>query len=88
LPTIAGGRVFVGSQSGAVYALDAKSGCTIWTDQAKAGVRAGIVIGPRGGGRYLAYFGDARSNVDAVDAATGDLVWTRALDVLLAFGID
>jgi polyvinyl alcohol dehydrogenase (cytochrome) len=80
LPTIAGGRVFVGSQSGAVYALDARSGCTIWTYQAKAGVRAGIVIGPRGGGRYLAYFGDARSNAYAVDAATGELVWTRALD--------
>jgi polyvinyl alcohol dehydrogenase (cytochrome) len=80
LPTIAGGRLFVGSQSGAVYALDAKSGCTRWTYQAKAGVRGGIVIGPRSGGKYLAYFGDARSNAYAVDATTGDLVWTRALD--------
>src|SRR5262249_22531236 len=47
LPTVAGGRVFVGSGSGAIYALDAKSGCTIWAYQAKAGVRTGIVIGPR-----------------------------------------
>jgi len=31
LPTIVGGRVFVGSMSGTVYALDAKSGCVIWT---------------------------------------------------------
>ena len=43
LPTIAGGRVFVGSQSGIIYALDAKTGCIIWTYQAKAGVRSGIV---------------------------------------------
>ena len=80
LPTIAGGRVFVGSQSGMVYALDAKSGCTVWTFQAKAGVRTGIVIGPRTAGKTLAYFGDARSNAYAVDAATGELAWTRALD--------
>src|SRR5579864_3166517 len=33
-PTVAGGRVFVGSQSGVVYALDASTGCTIWTYQA------------------------------------------------------
>jgi polyvinyl alcohol dehydrogenase (cytochrome) len=81
LPTIAGGRVFVGSQSGVVYALDAKSGCTVWTFQAKAGVRTGVVIGPRGaGGKHAAYFGDARSNAYALDAATGELIWTRTLD--------
>jgi polyvinyl alcohol dehydrogenase (cytochrome) len=81
LPTVAGGRVFVGSQSGTVYALDAKTGCTVWTFQAKAGVRTGVVIGPRGsGGKVIAYFGDARSNAYALDAATGELIWTRALD--------
>ena len=81
LPTVAGGRVFVGSQSGTVYALDAKTGCTVWTFQAKAGVRTGVVIGPRGSsGTFIAYFGDARSNAYAIDAATGALIWTRALD--------
>ena len=29
-PTIFGGRVFVGSQNGKVYSLDAKSGCIYW----------------------------------------------------------
>ena len=81
LPTIAGGRVFVGSISGTVYALDAKSGCTIWTYQAKAGVRTGVVIGrPGGSGRYAAYFGDGKANAYAVDAATGAEIWTRAVD--------
>jgi polyvinyl alcohol dehydrogenase (cytochrome) len=47
LPTVAGGRVFVGSQSGAVYALDAATGCTIWTYRAKGPVRSGIVIALR-----------------------------------------
>src|SRR5262245_18814799 len=33
LPTVAGGRLFIVSQSGIVYSLDAKSGCIIWTFQ-------------------------------------------------------
>ena len=82
LPTIVGGRVFVGSQSGLVYALDAKSGCTIWAFKAQSGVRTGVVIGPRSGqaGKFVAYFGDGRANQYAVDAATGDLIWTRQVD--------
>jgi len=39
-PTVAGGRVYVGSQSGNVYALDAASGCVRWFFQAAAPVRA------------------------------------------------
>src|SRR5437879_9729189 len=68
LPTIVGGRVFVGSQSGVVYALDAKTGCTIWTFKAQGGVRAGIIVGPRAGspGGHAAYFGDGRANQYAV----------------------
>ena len=82
LPTVAGGRVFVGSNSGAVYALDAKSGCVVWTYQAKGPVRAGIVIAPRSGasGKYNAYFGDGRSNAYALDAATGQELWTRNVE--------
>src|SRR5213596_1096832 len=45
-PTLAGGRLFVGSQNGIVYSLDAASGCIAWTFAAEAGVRASVVIGP------------------------------------------
>src|SRR5580765_785776 len=80
LPTMVGGRVFVGSMSGTVYALDAKSGCVIWTFKAQSGVRAGVVIGPRAGspGKYVAYLGDGRANAYALDAATGEQIWTRS----------
>src|SRR5688572_21341626 len=44
-PTIAGGRVFVGSDNGFVYSLDAASGCTYWAHEVKAGVRTAISIG-------------------------------------------
>ena len=33
-PTVAGGRVFVGSDNGMMYALDAKTGCVHWSFEA------------------------------------------------------
>jgi polyvinyl alcohol dehydrogenase (cytochrome) len=76
-PTVAGGRLFVGSQDGTVYSLDAKTGCTYWTFKAKSGVRSAITIGlAQGGNGATAYFGDGRANVYALNAATGELVWT------------
>ena len=80
-PTVAGGRLFVGSQNGAVYALDAKSGCIIWTFAAKSGVRNAPLFGPRAvGSGYAVYFGDTGANVYALDAATGALLWTMKVD--------
>ena len=38
-PTVVGDWLFTASESGEVFALDAKTGCTRWTYQAKAGVR-------------------------------------------------
>jgi polyvinyl alcohol dehydrogenase (cytochrome) len=79
-PMVASGRVFVGSQNGTVYSLDAKSGCIYWVFSADGGVRASISIGPRTGGGYTAYFSDQRGNVYALDAATGKLVWKRRVE--------
>jgi len=44
-PTIIGGRVFVSSDSGYFYALDASTGCVHWSFQAQAGIRSASVIG-------------------------------------------
>jgi polyvinyl alcohol dehydrogenase (cytochrome) len=78
-PTIMGGALFVGSQSGKVYALDADTGCTYWTFDAGAGVRAAITIGASGQG-WSAYFGDQRGNAFALDAVTGQLRWKTHID--------
>ena len=43
-PVYGGGAVYVGSQDGSVWALDARTGCLRWSYQAKAEVRTGIVI--------------------------------------------
>jgi len=75
-PVVVGGRVFVGSAAGLVYALDAATGCTYWSFQADAGVRTAITIGPDN----VAYFGDLRAQAYALDAITGKLLWKKALD--------
>src|SRR5215472_7886660 len=75
-PVVAGGRVFVGSAAGLVYALDAATGCTYWSFQADGGVRTAITIGPGN----IAYFGDLRAQAYALDAITGKLLWKKALD--------
>jgi polyvinyl alcohol dehydrogenase (cytochrome) len=90
-PTIAGGRLYVGSQNGTVYALDAASGCVVWTFAAQGGVRSSISIGRRartGPARrrassaeaYAAYFSDQKGFAYAVDAATGRQLWSRKVD--------
>ena len=73
-PTVAGGRVFVGSQNGHVYSIDAKSGCWYWDFTASTGVRTAITVA-RIGNADVALFGDRRGNVYSVDAATGKLNW-------------
>ena len=73
-PTVAGGRVFVGSQNGHVYAIDAATGCYYWDYSASTGVRTAITVA-RIGNSDVALFGDRRGNVYSVDAATGKLVW-------------
>ena len=48
-PAVVGGRVFTGSASGAVYSLDAATGCIYWKYDAGAMVRTAISIGQAGG---------------------------------------
>jgi polyvinyl alcohol dehydrogenase (cytochrome) len=80
-PTVAGARVFVGADTGFVYALDAATGCIHWSFRANAGVRTAVSIGRgRGAHRYLAYFGDVKANLYAVDADTGAKVWSDRVD--------
>jgi len=79
-PTVAAGRVFVGSQNGTVYSLDAKTGCIQWTFSAKGGVRTALAVAPAGASRLVVYFGDTAANAYAVDAETGKTLWVRRVD--------
>jgi polyvinyl alcohol dehydrogenase (cytochrome) len=82
-PTVAGGRIFVGSENGFLYALDAATGCVHWSFEAEAGIRTAVSVGQieaAGGRRIAIYFGDVKANVYALDAETGEALWTRHAD--------
>lgn len=78
-PTLVGGRIFAGSDSGKVYSLDAAKGCIYWMFKADAPVRSAISIGPVGA-KWVAYFGDQRGQAYGVDVATGALLWKVRLE--------
>jgi len=82
-PTVAAGRVFVGSQGGRVYSLSADSGCVEWWFEAPASVRSAVVIGrveTESGPSFAAFFGDVSGVVYAVAAATGKLLWKTKVE--------
>ncbi len=45
-PVVVGGRLFVGSQRGTVYSLDARTACIYWAFSETSAVRVAISIGP------------------------------------------
>jgi polyvinyl alcohol dehydrogenase (cytochrome) len=82
-PALAGGRLFAASENSEVHALDPRTGCTHWTYKAAAGVRTALSVAPYKtptASGFAVYFGDARANVYAVDANTGQQVWIRKVD--------
>ena len=78
-PTVVGGWLFVGSQNGSVYALDAQSGCIRWVFSADGGVRTAISVGARDGGAAV-YFGDTGAKAYALDATSGALLWKTKIE--------
>jgi polyvinyl alcohol dehydrogenase (cytochrome) len=82
-PTMAGRRIFIGLDNGYVYSIGAETGCVYWSFAAKAGVRGAISVGPvkeNGAAKYAAYFGDIRGNAYALNAETGELLWTTLVE--------
>ena len=80
--TVFDGRVYVSSNAGYVYSLDAGTGCIHWSFHSAAVVRSGITIGPLqpASARIAAFFGDIRGNAYALDASTGELIWKVSTD--------
>jgi polyvinyl alcohol dehydrogenase (cytochrome) len=83
-PTVAGGSIFVGSQNGTIYALDAKTGCARWTYRASAEVRTAVSISSwdesNDDANPSAYFGDILARAYAIDAQTGEEKWITKVD--------
>jgi polyvinyl alcohol dehydrogenase (cytochrome) len=87
-PAVAGDRIFLGTQTGAVYSLDAKTGCIYWTAEVDQGIRSALVYGSASGPtkQPAVYFG-AGTYTYAFDAATGKLLWKAHIEDHFAAGI-
>jgi polyvinyl alcohol dehydrogenase (cytochrome) len=70
-PLIAGGGLFIGSQTGTVYALDARHGCVHWTFKARAPIEGSAVLRPQAMGPPTLFVADRQAYVYALDAGTG-----------------
>ena len=79
-PLVHDGVVFVGSQSGDIYALDLDTGCAHWTYSAGAEVRSSLSLGHvPGRPNPVLYMGDFSATAHAVDALDGSLIWRTAV---------
>ena len=79
-PIAAGGRLFVASRLGKVFALDATTGCTYWSYELPVTMRSAVAVGPTKGGIQAVFFGDQNADVRALDASTGQLLWQTRVD--------
>jgi polyvinyl alcohol dehydrogenase (cytochrome) len=73
-PTVIGPYLFVGSASGAVYALSTSSGCIHWRFQANGPVRSSFLhVKPAAGDALI--FSDLVGWTYSLDASTGAVLW-------------
>jgi polyvinyl alcohol dehydrogenase (cytochrome) len=82
-PAVVGGRLFIASESGDVFSLDAKTGCTYWAFHAQSGIRTAVSVGQykgANGSLYAIYFTDGAATAYGVDANTGKQIWARKTD--------
>jgi polyvinyl alcohol dehydrogenase (cytochrome) len=79
-PVVHNDVLYIGVDSGEVHALDARSGCTYWIFTAPGGgVRTAPALA-QVDGRWLLWFGSRGADVFAVDALTGQQVWSTKVD--------
>src|SRR4030095_3643149 len=83
-PAILGNRLFVGSESGDLFALDAQSGRTYCMFHTTSGMRTAPSVGPckraNGTNGFAVDVADGGANAYAVDTETGQETWNRKMD--------
>lgn len=77
---LVGGRLYLGSADGTVYALHAATGCVYWTFRADAPVRTALSMGTNRHAHPALFFGDDRAQAYSIDAKTGKPVWKTKVD--------
>ncbi len=83
-PAVVGNRVYVGNRAGALYSVDAESGCTYWSYLPRSGIRSALSVGPvmlaDGTEGQAVYFVDILANAYAINAHTGEPIWVRQVE--------
>src|SRR5215203_1187899 len=76
------GRLYVTSNAGYVYSLDAETGCVHWSFRSDSVVRSGLTIGPLTpkDPRLAVFFGDIHGTAYALSASTGEEIWKTLTD--------
>jgi len=75
-PAVVGHTLYVGWGDGRIYALDARTGETLWVSEAAA--NAGVITGPAVADGKVIY-GDGKGSLYALDAGTGRQLWSVRL---------
>ena len=81
-PAVAFGRVFVGSDDGVIYSMDAKTGCVYWAFKSDSFGRFAPIIAPISGypgTRYAVFFVTRSVTAYAIDAQNGKLLWQNVV---------
>lgn len=77
-PVVSGGRVFVGDWNGKIYALEERSGRTLWSFQTGGAVKGALALD----GNRL-YIGSYDGHVYSLDARTGKEIWRASAQARL-----
>ena len=77
-PAVAGGRVFVGSEDGRIYAFDARTGATIWAARTSGSIFSSPTVA-----RGTVYVGSFDGRLYAFGATTGLQMWASRVGVAI-----
>lgn len=88
MPTVVGDWLFIANRSGKLYALDSKTGCVRWVQDAVSRTTPMVIQSPISPSGWLTIIGERNRTVRAIDAQTGKDIWkSEALDPLPVAGI-
>ncbi|PYI80426.1 MAG: hypothetical protein DME26_21645 [Verrucomicrobia bacterium] len=75
-PVVANGKVFAGTLTGVLHAIDAETGRDVWTFKAGGAILHTVAVGGGNEGKSRVFFGAADGRIYAVTTADGRLAWS------------
>ena len=72
-PTLDKGFLYIGSDSGQLYKINAKTGEQVWSKKVEGAIRGAVTVE-----NGVVYFGSADTHCYAASADTGDILWSYA----------